>query len=287
MNYTLFEIAYLSRIDTITQSDEINLLVANALRFVIKNIFANISNTLVMTTSTGKGPVEFWLHDILAKLLLNWEFMAIQLVVLGHLTKALRVPGQRYCNMIMIDSLASLVKTNIAEYNQESDNLEYYFIFLQMPDSVIVKEMKKIFKYCFDHYWMHCNIMIQNSKGEILIYTYFPFKKNKCFQTEPELINRFKRNRFETEIMFPNKLKNLHGCPLKLSTWDVPPFVIKATNKKYPDVPVSGFEILALVTISHHMNFILDVEWISQNTYSNNSNVIGPLTRVSKETKTI
>lgn len=283
MNFTAFETAYLKRIETIAQAEEINLQVANALRFVIRNIFANISNTLVMTTSTDKGPVEFWLHDILAKLLLKWEFMAIQLVVLEHITKALHVPGKRYCNMIMIDSMASLLKTNIAEYNRKSDTMEYYFIFLQMPDIVIAKEMKNVFKYCFDNYWLHCNIMVQNAKGEILIYTYFPFEENKCFQTEAQLINRFNRNSFENAIMFPDKLKNLNRCALKLSTWEVPPFVIKATNKEDPQVPVSGFEVLALISISHHMNFTLDVEWISQNTYTNDSSVIGPLTRVSRQ----
>ncbi|XP_065365324.1 uncharacterized protein LOC135958347 [Calliphora vicina] len=283
MNVSAFQDAYLRRIETIIQPEEINSNVANALRFVVQHVFANITNAFVITISSDKGPIEFWLHDLMGKLFLTWSFIAVQLVVLDHKTERLVVPGERYCNLIMIDSYESLEKADLAEYNRNSDGLEYYFIFLQIPDNVAVNEMQRIFKYCFDNYWIHCNIMVQNLYGELLIYTYFPFVEHNCFQTEPTLINQFKSGRFVNNIMFPDKLRDFQRCPLKLSTWETPPFVINATNKKYPNISVSGFEIVTMIAISQHMNFSLDIDWISSDTYhKNKTNEPGPLTKLKR-----
>ncbi|KAM7348575.1 uncharacterized protein ACRADG_007849 [Cochliomyia hominivorax] len=276
MNVSVFQHAYLGRIDTIFQPEEFNLHVANALRFMVQNVFANLTNSFVITISSNKGPIELWLHDLMSKLFVTWSFMKMQLVVMDHKTQQLHVPGKRYCNLILIDSYASLKKSNIAEYNQKSDGLEYYFIFLQIPDNMAFKEMKRIFKYCFDNYWINCNVMVQNSKGEVLIYSYFPFKENNCFQTQPQLINQFRNGRFVSDVMFPDKLRNLQKCPLILSTWENPPFVIKASNEKYPNISVSGFEILTMIAISQYMNFTLSIDWISADTFHNNT----PLTKL-------
>lgn len=281
MNVSVFQHAYLHRIDTIIQPSEVNQIVANALRYVVQNVFANITNAFVITISSQKGPVELWLHDLMSKLFVTWSFMAVQLVVLDHKTYRLDVPGKRYCNLILIDSYASLEKADIAHYNRNADGLEYYFIFLQIPDNIAIQEMKRIFKYCFDNYWINCNVMVQSSKGDVLIYSYFPFKEGNCFNTQPEVINQFKVGRFVSETMFPDKLKDLRKCPLILSTWENPPFVIKKTNKNYPNISVSGFEIVAMIAISQHMNFTLDIDWISTDTYHNKTALArGPLSKV-------
>ncbi|KAM7350853.1 uncharacterized protein ACRADG_009289 [Cochliomyia hominivorax] len=264
MNITVFQNAYS------VQPKEINILVVNALRFVMQNVFPNIANSFVVTISSNEGPLQFWLHDIMGKLFASFSFMAVQLFVLDRKINHVNLPGKRYCNLIMIDSFASLEKTSIADYNRKSDTLEYYFIFLQTADDFVSVEMRKIFKYCFDNYWIHCNVMVQNRKGEVLIYTYFPFKENQCFQTEAEIINEFKGDRFVNEIMFPDKLRNLHECSLKLTTWIVPPFITNRTNKFLPKLEVSGFEIFILMAMSNHMNFTLDIDVISFDTYHQN-----------------
>lgn len=285
MNISAFENAYLNRIETIKQDEDINVLVANALRFVIQNVFLNITNSFVLTVSTSRyRAVEFWLHDMMSNLFATWGFMAVQLIVLDRTTARLDVPGERYCNMIMIDSLDSLKKTNIAEYNRNLDSLEYYYIFLQIRDQQFQSEMQLIFKYCFDNYWIHCNIMMQNSKGEVMVYTYFPFKENHCFQTQPQLINQFKDNKFENDVMFPDKLLDLQGCPLVVSTWPTEPFVEKAKNKIYPHLEITGCEAAILLAISVNMNFTLDIEWLDVDTYNQNkSPQVVPLAKVCKQ----
>ncbi|XP_065365321.1 uncharacterized protein LOC135958344 [Calliphora vicina] len=270
MNVSVFQDAHLWRVGVLTQSEDINIFVANALRFVIQNVFANITNDFMFTLSSAGGPVEYWLNDIMIKLFATWGFMSVQLVVLDNKTKLMGRPRKRYCNMIMIDSFKSLEKTNIAEYNQNSDSLEYYFIFLQIRDSLQEIEMVKIFNYCFDNYWIHCNIMVQTAKGDVLVYTYFPFKENHCLQTQPEVVNKFMGDRFENDIMFPDKLRNLNKCSLKLTTWDIPPFVINHTDYFKPEHEISGFEVTIMLVVSDKMNFTLDVDMISIDAYKKN-----------------
>ncbi|KAM7347261.1 uncharacterized protein ACRADG_006883 [Cochliomyia hominivorax] len=267
MNISLFRDAHLQRIGAHIQAEEINILVANALKVVIQNVFANIANAFVITLSIAQGPEKFWFNDILSRLFASSAFMTVQLVVQDHNMKRIEVPGKRYCNMIMIDSFKSLQRTYIADNNKNFDNLEYYFIFLQTTDQFIPTELNLIMRYCLDNYWLHCNVMIQNAKGEVLIYTYFPFKEGNCFQTEPQLINQFKGDRFVNEVMFPDKLQNLNKCRLKLTTWEVPPFVINGSNPHYPTRKYSGFEITIMVAISREMNFTLDMEMINIDTY--------------------
>lgn len=282
MNVTAFQDAYLRRIGVSTHIEEINTIAANALRFVIQHIFSKISNDFVFILSSSGGAVEFRLNDIMTKLFATWSFMAAQLVILDKNRKRLDTLGKRYCNMFMIDSLKSLERTNIAEFNRNSDSLEYYFIFLQMPDHLLVHEMTRIFKYCFDNYWIHCDVMIQNVKGEVYVYTYFPFKENHCFKTKPEKINKFLGEHFENEEMFPDKLRNLNKCSLKLTTWDIPPFVMNQSDYYEPERNISGFEIIAMLEISQKLNFTLDINMISIDTYRKNQTpATEPLEKVS------
>lgn len=256
---------------SLLQPNKETLLVVNSLRFVTENVFSHSANSLLITLSTGQESVNYWLQDILNKLIASLSFMALQLILVDYRSQSIILPETRHCNMIIVDSLMSLENTNIAQYNRKEDGLEYYFIFLRTSHNRSrSKEMERIFRYCFDNFWLHCNIMIQNSMGDVLIYTYFPFKNNQCFETKPELINKFVDKRFINDAMFPDKLLNLNECPLKLTTWFIPPFVMNRTNSFFPQTKVGGFEVIIMLAMSLRMNFTLDINLISIDTYHQN-----------------
>ncbi|KAM7348209.1 uncharacterized protein ACRADG_007625 [Cochliomyia hominivorax] len=262
MNVSEYQDVQLQRMYSFTQPEEIHLLIANALRFVIEHFFVNNSNAFLFAIAAGNRFIEFWLHDIMKKTFATWGFMTVQLVAQNSQTERFEVTENYYCNMILIDSYKSLEKANLKEYNKNYDTFEYYFIFLHAPDEIAHKDMELIFRYCFNNYWLHCNVMMLRTNGEILVYTYFPFKENHCFQTQPEIINEYKNNRFVNEEIFPDKLSNLHGCPMKVTTWNSPPFVMNRPNKRYPNLKVTGFEMIIVNALSQTMNFTIDIEWI-------------------------
>ncbi|TMW43213.1 hypothetical protein DOY81_011708 [Sarcophaga bullata] len=260
MNVTTLRNGFQRQYGVSTQSDEMDLLVANALRMVVENVFINQSNTFIFTISNTGYAVDVVINRLLALT----GFIAVQLIVLENNVKYTAEDiGSRYCHLIIIDSLKSLVDSNIVQYRRNRNSLEYYFMFLKTHDTKINREMKLIFRYCYDNYWLNCNVMVQSNKGEVLVYSYFPFKANNCFQTEPVLINQFKHERFVNREIFPNKLLDLHGCALKISTWHTPPFVANYRNKRFPGFNVTGFEMITLTHISRLMNFSLAIEWIS------------------------
>lgn len=282
MNETTFpnaNAAHKIETTTIIQPEILNILVINALRFLIENVFVNITNTFVITISANEDQEEFRLSDIMSKLLTSGAFMALNLVVLDRNHERTYLPGKRYCNMIMVDSFESLENTNIAEYNSFYDSIEYYFIFLQITGDRLFLEMEKILRYCLDNYWLHCNVMIETIEGDVNIYTYFPFQDGKCFQTHAILINQFLGDRFVNTIMFPDKLQNFHSCPVKLNTWETPPFIICQPNCTHTNYKIAGFEMMMMDALSRNMNFTIDVELLQITTNLTASK--GPLENVS------
>ncbi|XP_075156006.1 uncharacterized protein LOC142229337 [Haematobia irritans] len=256
MNHTLFT-SDPPRFDKIPQTEDIDFFVTNALRYLIQHVLKNIANSFVVTISTTFPRPELWFHDVMAKLFATWGFMAVQIVVHDSKNAETEVPGRRFCNMIMVDSYETLRRTNISKHNSPFDSEEYYIIFLQIRDSWMAMERELILEYCLSNYWLHCNLMIQNSDGEVLIYTYFPFQENNCYGTEPVLINQFDGERYINDVMFPNKLDNLHGCPLKLSTWEVPPFIVYQPNDTDS---LSGLEMYILHLLRDDLNFTMVAE---------------------------
>lgn len=263
MNVSTLGNGYLRQHGALKQLEDMDVLVGNALRLVVENVFANQSNTFIFTISVSPGLA---VDGIIKTFLALTSFIAVQLIVLNNKTKhTAEALSSRRCHIIVIDSQQSLVDANIVQYNNNSNGLEYYFMFLKSHESKINHEMELIFRYCYDNYWLNCNVMVQSKTGDILVYTYFPFKAESCFQTQPVLMNRFEKDRFLNPVIFPNKLVDLQGCPLKISTWHIPPFVANYRNKRFPAFNATGFEMITITVISRLMNFSLALDWISYN----------------------
>ncbi|XP_013104477.2 uncharacterized protein LOC106085025 [Stomoxys calcitrans] len=259
LNHTLFT-ADPPRFDKIPQDGDIDFFVADSLRYLIQHVLRNIANSFVVTISTTFPRPELWFHDVMAMLFATWGFMAVQIVVHDRKYMDVEVPGRRFCNMIMVDSYDNLRRTNISKHNSLFDSEEYYIIFLQIRDTWMPLERELILQHCLDNYWLHCNLMTQNRHKEVLVHTYFPFQENNCYNTEPVLINKFDGERYVNDVMFPDKLRNLHGCPLKLSTWEVPPFIIYQPNATET---LSGLEMYILQSLRKDLNFTMIAETVA------------------------
>lgn len=119
--------------------------------------------------------------------------------------------------------------------------------------------MKLIFEYCWRHYLINCIIQVQKADGRVLIYTYFPFTPKHCGKVEPVLVNEFNGTSLVHEDLFPKKLKNLYGCPLRAALWHVPPYVYLSTDSNNVTRVTGGFEGKLLLELSRKLNFSLDI----------------------------
>ncbi|XP_017051780.1 uncharacterized protein LOC108095267 [Drosophila ficusphila] len=247
-----------SRIDM--QAEDANAYVARALRLVIENVLAQLSTTLVVGISTRHLGTAQWFENMMNNLMDSWRMMAVQLLRIRPDLVATPVPGRKRVSLLMVDSYVGLLDTNITESNALFDDPDFYFIFLQARDKLIPKELQLILDHCLANFWLNCNVMVQTAQVEVLVYSYYPYTEKGCQEALPVLINRFDgRDWMRNAMMFPDKLTQMHGCPLTLLTWHQPPFVELVRDPQTNGSRLGGFEIQLLWHLARRMNFTLEL----------------------------
>ncbi|KAH8363737.1 hypothetical protein KR200_005685 [Drosophila serrata] len=247
-----------SRIDM--QAEDANVYVAHALRLVIQNVLAQLSATLVVTISARHRGTAQWFEYMMNNLVDSWRMTAVQLLRFRPDMVHISVPGRKRVNLLLVDSYGGLLDTNITTDNADFDDPDYYFIFLQTRDPLIPKELSLILNHCLANFWLHCNVMIQTADVDVLVYTYYPYMAGRCQEAQPVLVNRFDGRRWLTNSsMFPDKLLQMHGCPLTVLTWHLPPFVELVLDATSEVVRAAGFEIQLVRHLASRMNFSLEL----------------------------
>ncbi|XP_017116132.1 uncharacterized protein LOC108138443 [Drosophila elegans] len=251
-----------SRIDM--QAEDANVYVAKALRLVIEQVLAQLSTTLVVTIATRDLNTAQWFEYMTNSLMDSWRTVAVQLLRFRPDLVASPVAGRKRVNLLMVDSYGGLLDTNITANNADFDDPDYYFIFLQTRDHLIATELQLILDHCLAHFWLHCNVMIQTAQVDVLVYTFYPYTADSCQKAHPVLVNTFNgRHWVRTAKMFPDKLSQMHGCPLTVLTWHQPPFVEFAWDSKANVQRATGFEIQLVEHLASRMNFSLELANIS------------------------
>lgn len=125
--------------------------------------------------------------------------------------------------------------------------------------------LEKIFGKLFALSLIDVNVLMIDMEGHLQIYTYFPFKENICNSLQPEIYMSFQQmmNTFLNEsIFFPNKIDNMHGCPVNVAITDLPPFItyqINSSNSSTKPYNIEGFEGKLLLFIANSLNFTLNL----------------------------
>ncbi|XP_037932776.1 uncharacterized protein LOC119667545 [Teleopsis dalmanni] len=126
------------------------------------------------------------------------------------------------------------------------------------------RNIRKMFRRLFYIYVTNINILILTKKT-VEVYTYFPFNSKVCHSSVPELYVTFEgileRENFRLpKKYFPDKLLNMHGCQLVVTTWHDPPFVfIDYFNKSGNILRIHGIEGNLLTFIAEKLNFTIRI----------------------------
>lgn len=142
----------------------------------------------------------------------------------------------------------------------------FYTIILTKQIGDPYQVVRKIFEDCWTLYIANANLLVQADDLEtILLYTFFPFKPKKCEDIEPVIHDYFVNNAFAHNAeIFPNKFHNFYKCPLKISLFEIQPYMIL---KQQPDgsYETEGLEGTMLRFISEKLNFRRDIILSSYN----------------------
>lgn len=123
-------------------------------------------------------------------------------------------------------------------------------------------------------------IVFENEKKGISALTFNPFNDHNCHDTKPEIINEFVNGSFinSEEQLYPDKMKNLHNCPIRVSiSNDTEPYVFARLdgNGKYQ---LGGVDIKLIQTLSKLLKFKINITFIGPEGYfSSNGSGVGTL----------
>lgn len=108
----------------------------------------------------------------------------------------------------------------------------------------------------------------------ILMYTFFPYTSEHCERVSPIVYDHFENGTFVLNApIFPEKFGNLFRCPLKIATYNFPPFV--TLTERSNDTYIDGIEGVVLRVISQRLNFTTIVIPSSLNILNKISNTTG------------
>ncbi|KAH8284459.1 hypothetical protein KR018_012159 [Drosophila ironensis] len=244
------------------QMNHINEFVARALLHVVHHHILSVTPSLVLTLCCRSEHTCNFYNEMMSSMFRQWGLAPLQIVNVERDVPWRPVPGRRHFNVIFTDSFAAFAEIRMEYYAREYNYNEHYFIFLQARDRLLQGEMRLIFDYCWRYHLIHCSVQVQKSNGDMLFYSYYPYGEHGCRDMEPQLINRYNGSMLVEPELFPRKLTNLFGCPLRCALWDIPPFlklVQSGTEAERLLVVGGGYEGRLLLALAEKMNFSIDV----------------------------
>lgn len=129
----------------------------------------------------------------------------------------------------------------------------FYTIVLTEHCDDHIETSRNIFKDCWSLYISNVNVIIPMQHNDtVLMVTYFPYAPGHCEHIDPVVYDVFENDAFVNNApVFPNKFRNFHQCPLRISTYQVPPFMILTPQSNHTD----GIDGIILETFSKELNF--------------------------------
>lgn len=168
---------------------------------------------------------------------------------------------KRAHNIIFVDSYESfssffrLMSPYFFEYQG------FYLIVLTTYSHQQYTTMKDIFDWLWSEYIINANIiwLAPQSDNEAIMYTFFPYTSFYCGKAVPIQLNQFRSGKWlrSRSSFFPEKIRNLHGCPLTVATVQSPPFMIlrQTSSGTFTD----GIDGVLLRVLSQRMNFTVNI----------------------------
>jgi hypothetical protein len=172
------------------------------------------------------------------------------------------------------DDLLNTLEDQVENMKSYGDSLNRWGKFLVVVTDFGVQSPKAIARDIIEILWNNHQIansviMIPNVYEAVIsfdLYTWFPYESGQCGRIEEiVLLDRCilgKDTPLSTNIsLFSSKIPlNVHGCPIRVSTWDTHPNMILATHNETDGsitYEYTGIEAVYLLILSERMNMTI------------------------------
>ena len=148
-----------------------------------------------------------------------------------------------------------------------------------------IPEVQQMFELLWKVQIFNVNLMYEDENGEILVKTFTPFTPESCNSVKPVLINRLRNGKFleKSEKFYPEKMKNLHNCPIRVSIANNnEPYIIERFTPNGTQV-LSGRDFYLMTTLAESLNFKIVYSFVGTEGYFYpNGTSSGPLRAITE-----
>ncbi|EAT45391.1 AAEL003353-PA [Aedes aegypti] len=227
---------------------------------IIEDFFApECSQLYIRRRASNKRNVRFQ-HDLLGAILPRIELkIRVQLETI----RAEVLNQSRAHNVFFVDDFRAFSEINDKMRVQTYDYSGYFLIIVTDSSRNNFNTVQQIMDDLWSHYVINVAVLLSfdDSPEDAFYYTYFPFSTGYCEQVHPWLWKIYSKGRFVDPMraFYPKKLKNFYGCPLKMVTFDVPPFMIMGAEFDGTVSGLDGIDGILTRVLSQLLNFTLSI----------------------------
>ncbi|KAL7725227.1 hypothetical protein ACLKA6_017666 [Drosophila palustris] len=96
--------------------------------------------------------------------------------------------------------------------------------------------LQDIFGTCLSFHVLNAVVLLEEHDGVVLLYGYRLYAPGCQSSLTPELVNRYEKGEFlRQHQLFPRPMGSFYGCPLNVSWYPLPPFVMFNGNQFDPE----------------------------------------------------
>lgn len=253
-----------------------NSTLVNAVDKAINKMFSNdVTTTNIMLPERLKSfKVMDFKNDLLSRFLNITKIIFRQESSEKFVTLTKR---RRRFTVFIIDTYVGFVEI----YDKISSNRFWFngfYLFVLINGDI--PEIQKIFELLWKLQIYNVNVMFEDENCEIFVKTFMPFSYENCNDTSPALIKAFKDGKFldDFQKFFPDKMRNLHNCPLRCAISDDSRPSVLVT--RFPDgsYQYGGRDIKLINTLAEDLNFKISYTFVGEEGYFfENGTAEGPL----------
>lgn len=190
-------------------------------------------------------------NDLVEEILRRMEPQADFVVRIELISKVQNIKGRRKRNnLIFLNSILDFWQLN-EKIEPNIFHLRGRFLFILTRGSV--EEIEEIFVALWKKNVFNVNVLIEMDNS-IEIMTFLPYRGSRCGDTTPITVTRFRNGSFADEDIYLDKFSNLQNCPVKISTYEDPPIVMR-NQVENRTVELSGVDMDILSLLSELLHF--------------------------------
>jgi hypothetical protein len=180
-------------------------------------------------------------------------------------------PRQRLYSVLLVDNFKSFLRL-FQKISADTFVIDGFFLMIFVDG--FIEELSEMAKLLWKIFIFNVNFLIATDDGKsVNLWTFLPFTScesdtchETCGDTSPIIINKFINGSFLSDDLYPEKISNLHRCPVKIVTFNAPPMMmINYPSKNTSIFRLAGVDGEMITLLSKTMNFTIDLFHISDN----------------------